>query len=79
MNIDEEEVDKVVLALLYLTSFQEGEIKRSWKSYDWSVMDHLHEKGYISDPKNKNKSVVFSELGEEQGKLLVSKYFTKAG
>jgi hypothetical protein len=77
MNIDTEEVDNVVLALLYLTSFQEGEVKRSWKSYDWSIMDRLHEKGLISDPKNRNKSIVFSEIGEQQGKSLVKKYFTK--
>jgi hypothetical protein len=29
-------------------------------------MERLHAKGYISDPKSKTKSVVFSEEGERR-------------
>jgi hypothetical protein len=79
MSIDEEKIDEVVLALLHLKSFKDGEIKRSWKSYDWSVLDRLHEKGFISNPKSKSKPVVLSETGAQQAEKLISKYFSKAG
>jgi len=78
MNIDEDKIDEVVLALLHLTSFKEGEVMRAWKSYDWSVLDRLHEKGFISNPKAKTKSIVIFDSGAQQGEKLVSKYFGKA-
>ena len=59
MEIDGEKLEQAVLALLYLNSFQDGDGKRAWKSFPWSVMDSLHEKGYISDPATKNKSVCY--------------------
>ena len=40
-------------------------------------MDRLHEKGYISDPKNKAKSVVFSEEGMKRAGELLEKLFGK--
>ena len=61
MNYDEEKVDEMVLALLYLTSFTVGGIARAWKGQDWDVLNRLHEKGLISDPKSKAKSVMLSE------------------
>ncbi len=79
MNIDEEKIDEVVLALLHLTSFKDGEIKRSWKSYDWSVLNRLHENGFISNPKSKSKSIVLSETGAQQAEKLFNKYFSKTG
>jgi hypothetical protein len=30
---------------------------RAWKGHDWEVLDRLHAAGYISDPKNKAKSL----------------------
>jgi len=42
MDIDQEKVEQTVLALLYLNSFQEGEGRRAWKGFPWSVMDALH-------------------------------------
>jgi hypothetical protein len=38
-------------------------------------LDRLHEKGYIGDPKNKNKSVVVTEEGEKRSKELFDQYF----
>lgn len=58
MDYDEEKLDEVVLALLYLTSFTEHGVTRAWKGHDWDVLNRLCEKGLISDPKNKSKSVV---------------------
>ncbi len=61
MAIDWNKVDEVTLALLTLTSFKEGGVTRSWKGHDWDVMNRLHQKGWISDPVSKAKSVVLSD------------------
>jgi hypothetical protein len=75
MDIDGEKLEQVVLALLYLNSFEEGTGRRAWKSFAWSLMDSLHEKGYISDPANKNKSVWLSEKGAKLSKKSFEKLF----
>ncbi len=74
MNIDEEEIDKVVLALLQLTV--DGQ-HRAWKQFDFGIMNRLHEKGYILDPVNKNKSVVLTDKGLEHSQELFRQYFQK--
>jgi Mn-dependent DtxR family transcriptional regulator len=38
-------------------------------------MQRLHAKGYISDPKSKAKSIVFSEEGERQARELFERHF----
>jgi hypothetical protein len=63
MTYDKDRVDDLVLALLHLTSFTEGGITRAWKSHSWDALDRLHEKGFISDPQSKTKSVRLSEQG----------------
>jgi len=75
MDIDGKKLEQVVLALLYLNSFEEGNGRRAWKGFPWSVMDQLHEKGYISNPATKNKSVWLSEEGEKLSKELFEKLF----
>jgi len=40
MEYDKDKVDEMVLALLYLTMFDEDEYgARAWKSHDWDAMD----------------------------------------
>ncbi len=75
MDYDKDKVDEMVLALLYLTSFREGSETRAWKSMDWDAMDRLFEKGYISDPKSKARSVWLTEEGEKLSKELFTKHF----
>jgi hypothetical protein len=79
MEYDKVKVDEMALALLYLISFRErnDELFRAWKSLDWDILDRLHEKGYIFDPKNKNKSVVFSDEGFKMSENLFKKHFGK--
>jgi hypothetical protein len=76
MDIDAEKLEQAVLALLYLNSFDDksGGI-RAWKAFPWSVMDQLHENGYISDPATKNKSVWLSEEGARLSEDLCEKLF----
>ena len=75
MTYDEEKVDEMVLALLYLTSFTEHNITRAWKGQDWDVLNRLNQKGLISDPKSKAKSVVLSEDAAKESARLFQKYF----
>ncbi len=72
MKYNTDKIDEDVLTLLYLTSFQEkkGWPKRAWKGHDWEVMNRLFEKGLISDPKSKAKSVELSDEAFEKAKQL---------
>ncbi len=38
MEIDEEKIDEMALALLRLTTFKDGSGLRAWKSYSWDVL-----------------------------------------
>lgn len=75
MDYDEEKLDEAVLALLYLTSFTERGVTRAWKGHDWDVLNRLCEKGLISDPKSKSKSIVLSEEAAKEAAKLFWKYF----
>ena len=74
MMLDDEKIDQAVLALLLLGLHDEV---RAWKGFDWDAMNRLHEKGFISEPRGKAKSVVFTEEGLAQAKLLLEKLFSK--
>lgn len=76
-EIDTNKIDEAALALLYLTLEKDGALSRAWKTIDWEVMDRLCEKGYILDPKNKNKSVSVTKEGEEKAEMLFTKLFSK--
>jgi hypothetical protein len=41
MDYDKDKVDEMVLALLYLTTFNDGPGRRAWKGHDWDAMDRL--------------------------------------
>jgi len=49
----------------------------AWKGHDFEVMNRLFEKGYIIDPRNKNKSVFLTEKGLVRSKELFEELFGK--
>lgn len=67
MAYDRDRAGDFTLALMYLT-LHDG--ARAWKGYDWDVMDHLFEKGFISDPRSRAKSVVLTEEGLARSEAL---------
>lgn len=73
-SVDWERVDEAALALMLLGLHQGW---RSWKGFDWQVLNRLHEKGFIADPKNKAKSVVFTEEGIEESQRLFEMFFRR--
>jgi hypothetical protein len=78
MDYDTEKVDETVLAPLWLTCHDVTEYgARAWKGHDWDVLDRLHEKGYLGDPKSKAKSVVVTPQGLARSRELFHKLFAK--
>ncbi len=67
MEVDERRVDDAVLALLYMTLHDHC---RAWKAHDWDALDRLHQRGMISDPVNKAKSVMFTQEGKAEAERL---------
>ncbi len=74
MEIDTERIDEAVLALLYLTLHNGA---RAWKSFDWDTLNRLHQKGYISNPVSRAKSVVLTDAGLREAERLFNKLFVK--
>jgi hypothetical protein len=72
MELDDDKIDDAVLALLGL-GLHDG--VRAWKGFDWESMNRLHEKGFISDPRSKTKSVIFTEEGLARSRQLLGQLF----
>jgi hypothetical protein len=79
MDLDESKIDEAVLGLLYLTSFEEYGTARAWKGHDWDALSRLHAQGLIEDPRNRNKSVVFTSDGFARAKANCEKLFAAVG
>jgi hypothetical protein len=71
-DIDQEKLAEAALAILSLTLHDAG---RVWKALDWEVMDLLHEKGWVVEPRSKAKSVVLTEEGERLAREFLLKHF----
>ncbi|MEX2556333.1 MAG: DUF6429 family protein [Actinomycetota bacterium] len=74
-DFDTEKVDAAVLALLFLNSFQDQGVTRAWKGFDWDSMNRLHDRGLISDPRSKAKSVILTDDGERLARELFEEHF----
>ena len=72
MELDDDKIDRAVLALLYL-GLHDG--ARAWKGFDWDALNRLHERGFISNPRGKAKSVVFTEEGLSEARRLIEELF----
>jgi len=72
MAYDTDKIDNAVLALLQL-GLHDG--NRTWKTYDWEVMNRLCEKGLILNPLGKAKSVQLTERGIVESRRLFADLF----
>ena len=75
MKYDKDEVDNMILALLFLTSSSDQYGTNAWKGFDFEALDRLYQKGLISDPKDKSATLSLSEKGANLSKELFFKYF----
>lgn len=73
-DLDWDRLDDAALALMALTLHDGG---RVWKQISWDITDRLHEKGLISDPKSKAKSVVLSAEGEARAERILQEWFAR--
>lgn len=72
---DRRRVEDAVLALMHLNA-HEGQFGwRAWKSFPWEATDGLYERGLISDPKSKAKSVMLTEEGARLAEELFLEMF----
>ncbi|MFD1158947.1 DUF6429 family protein [Roseovarius aestuarii] len=74
MQLDDDKIDDATMALLRLTLHDE---RRAWKGFDWDVLARLHEKGWISDPVSKARSIVFTDEGLQRSEQLLLELFGK--
>jgi len=74
LTLDPEKVDRAAMALMYLTLHDRY---RVWKGMDWNILDRLHERGWISDPVCKTKSVILTEEGEIAATQALKDLFSK--
>ena len=80
---ESELLDDLTLLLLYAQSWKEkvGEslyVTRSWKGYDFDVLDRLREKGYIAGSRTA-KSVILTDDGLKRGGELKLRLLSKVG
>jgi hypothetical protein len=72
MKRNQQKVEEAVLAVLWLTLHSEAE---AWKTIDWDTMDRLHQRGFISNPARRAKSVVFTDEGLAEAERAAKKIF----
>jgi len=72
---DWDKVEEMTLALMHLTSFEEHGAVRTWKGYAWEVLNRLHERGWISNPVSKAKSVTMTDEGARKSRELFERHF----
>jgi hypothetical protein len=75
MDYDREKVDEMVLALMWLVVHGGKYGARAWNGFDWGALGRLYEKGLISDPKSKAKSVALSDEAVRLSESLFKKHF----
>ncbi|MEM6800253.1 MAG: DUF6429 family protein [Bacteroidota bacterium] len=76
MEYNKDKVDEATLALMWLVTESNEYGGRAWKSFDWDSLDRLHEKGLISNPKRKTKSVELSAEAVKLSEELFKKMFS---
>lgn len=75
----EQQIKELTLLLAYLTSWDDKdrltkqENKKSWKGYDFGILNKLHEEEYIYQ-ENKHKYLIWEEKGILEAKRLMEKY-----
>ena len=73
MAVDNQKVEEAVLALL---GYFANKDEQTWKRYEFSVMESLHEKGLISDPRGRQGSVYLTPEGLEVAQNLAKQLFS---
>jgi hypothetical protein len=73
--VDWDRVYEAALAIMLL-GLHDG--WRTWKGINWEVLNRLHERGLITDPKSRAKSIIFTEEGLELAQQLFERLFCQS-
>jgi len=76
-DLDHDKLAEVGLAVLGLTAFDQYGAVRVWKSFDWDLLNLLHEKGWIDDPRSKAKSVFLTKEGARLARESLETHFRR--
>ncbi len=76
-ELDKDKVAVVALAILSFSRATDQYGATVWKGMDWDVMNLLHEKGWISSPIGKQKSVAITEDAIKLADEYIEKHFEK--
>jgi len=74
MAYSDQKVEDAVLALLGFFASKDGQ---TWKRYEFSVMESLHAKGLITDPRGRQESVFLTPEGLELAQNLAKQLFSE--
>ena len=74
-ELDHGKIAEAALAILSLSRMTQPYGVTAWKGIDWDIMNLLYEKGWISDPVGKQKSVGITEEGLKSADEFLEKYF----
>ena len=77
-DLDHDRLCEAALAILGLTAFSDFGATRVWKGMDWDLLDELHRRGWIDDPKSKAKSVMLTKEGAQLSEEFLKRYFARA-
>jgi hypothetical protein len=72
---DPDKVAEAAFALMWFAMEWDKHGIRAWKGMAWDVLDLLYERGLISNPKSKAKSVGIDEEGKRLAEELARKLF----
>ena len=77
MTNRDQSVEELTLMLLYLTSWREKGmdeyIRRSWKGYDFDILNQLAEQDLLSDSR-RSKSVYLMPEGVDRARELLGRF-----
>jgi len=73
-NIDTGRIDEAVLALLWNNLRGTG---MAWKGFDWDAMERLYQRGFITNPVGKARSVELTPEGREEAERLFEALFAR--
>jgi len=74
MAYNEDKVDEITMALLYLVMSGDENGGQAWKTFEAQTLDRLHAKGWIAEPKRKSPYVQVTPEGMSMAKALFAKH-----
>ena len=79
MEYDRDKVDEVVLALMYLTLFDDDYGCCAWTRFDEDILERLRAKGFVGTNGESNDSVRVTPEGVRRAEETFYRFFSATG